>query len=58
MYELQEEMDLAFTLMSTKITVYFNKRPTGLIGHLSIRNFTLTSCQKGSYLNNNSPFIK
>ena len=31
------------------------KRPTGLNGHLSIRDFTLTSCQKGSYLNINSP---
>ena len=27
-----------------------NKRPTGLNGHLSIRDFTLTSCQRGSYL--------
>ena len=26
-----------------------NKRPTGLNGHLSIRDSTLTSCQKGSY---------
>ena len=25
-----------------------NKRPTGLNGHLSIRDFTLTSCQRGS----------
>ena len=24
----------------------YNKRPTGLNGHLSIRDFTLTSCQK------------
>ena len=32
-----------------------NKRPTGLNGHLSIRDFTLTSCQKGSYLYINSP---
>ena len=27
-----------------------NKRPTGLNGHLSIRDFTLASSQKGSYL--------
>ena len=27
-----------------------NKRPTGLNGPLSIRDFTPTSCQKGSYL--------
>ena len=36
----------------------FNKRPTGLNGHLSIRDFTLTSCQKGSYLYINSPIIE
>ena len=35
-----------------------NKRPTGLNGHLSIRDFTLTSCQKGSYLYINSPIIE
>ena len=27
-----------------------NKRPTGRNGHLSIKDFTLTSCQKGLYL--------
>ena len=37
---------------------YLNKRPTGLNGHLSIRDFTLTSCQKGSYLYINSPIIE
>ena len=35
-----------------------NKRPTGLNGHLSIGDFTLTSCQKGSYLYINSPIIE
>ena len=35
-----------------------NKRPTGLNGHLSIRDFTLTSCQRGSYLDINSPIIE
>ena len=35
-----------------------NKRPTGLNSHLSIRDFTLTSCQKGSYLYINSPIIE
>ena len=35
-----------------------NKRPTCLNGHLSIRDFTLTSCQKGSYLYINSPIIE
>ena len=34
-----------------------NKRPTGLNGHLSIRDFTLNSCQKGAYLHINSPII-
>ena len=34
-----------------------NKRPTGLNGHLSIRDFTLTSFQKGAYLHINSPII-
>ena len=29
-----------------------NKRPIGLNGHLSIRDSTLTSCQKGSYFHN------
>ena len=32
-----------------------NKRPTGLNGHLSIGDFTLTSCQKGAYLHINKP---
>ena len=35
-----------------------NKRPTGLNGHLSIRDFQLTSCQRGSYLYINSPSQK
>ena len=35
-----------------------NKRPTGLNGHLSIRDFTLNYCQKGAYLHINSPIIK
>ena len=34
-----------------------NKRPTGLNGHLSIRDFTLNSCQKGAYLHINNPII-
>ena len=33
----------------------WNKRSTGPNGHLSIRDFTLTSCQRGSYLYINSP---
>ena len=35
-----------------------NKRPMGLNGRLSIRDFTLTSCQKDSYLYINSPIIE
>ena len=34
-----------------------NKRPTGLNGHLSIRDFTLNSFQKSAYLHINSPII-
>ena len=41
-----------------RIQWIFNKRPTGLNGHLSIRDFTLTSCQKGSYLYINNPIIE
>ena len=35
-----------------------NKRPTGPNGHLSIRDSTPTSCQKGSYLHINSHIIE
>ena len=42
----------------TGANTYTNKRPMGLNGHLSIRDFTLTSCQKGSYLYINSPIIE
>ena len=35
-----------------------NKRPTGLNSHPSIRDFTLTSYQRGSYLYINSPIIE
>ena len=34
------------------------KRPTGLNGHLSIRDFTLTSCQRSSYLHINRSIIE
>ena len=40
------------------MNIKYNKRPTGLNGHLSIRDFTLTFCQKGSYLHINIPIIK
>ena len=35
-----------------------NEKPICLNGHLSIRDFTLTSCQKSSYLYINSPIIE
>ena len=35
-----------------------NKRPTGIKDHLSIRDSTLNSCQKGSYLQFNRPIIE
>ena len=34
------------------------KRPNGLNGHLSIRDSTLTSCQKGSYWHISCPIIE
>ena len=39
-------------------TLKENKRPMGLNNHLSIRDSTLTSCKKGSYLHINSPSIE
>ena len=41
-----------------RVLELINKRATGLNGHLSIRDFTLTSCQKGSYLYINRPMIE
>ena len=38
--------------------VHRNKRSTGLRGLLSYRDFTLTSCQKGSHLHINSPILE
>ena len=38
-----------FNIKSVKLLHFLNKRPTGLHGHLSISDFTLTSCQKDSY---------
>ena len=35
-----------------------NKRPRGIKGYLSIRNFSLTSCQKSSYLHISSHIIE
>ena len=37
---------------------FSSARPTGLNGHLIIRDSTPTSCQKGSYLHNDSPVIE
>ena len=38
-------------------TMLKNKRPPGLNGHQSIRDFTLNFCQKGAYLHIYSPII-
>ena len=35
-----------------------NKRPKGVDGHLSIKDSSLTSCQKGSYLHISCPIIE
>ena len=43
--------------ISKNLHLKFNKRPTGLNGHLSIRDFTLNSCQKGAYLHLSSIII-
>ena len=54
-------LNLKETILSSNFMLmiqwYLNKRPTGLNGHLSIRDFTLNSCQKGAYLHSNSPII-
>ena len=42
-----------FKRMYLFVSIWHNKRPTGLNGHLSIRDFTLTSCQKSLYLHIN-----
>ena len=60
MHKLTEDRRMARNLC---VYLYFirnarlNKRPTGVNGHLSIRDFTLNSCQKGAYLHINSPII-
>ena len=37
--------------------IMLQRGPQALYGHLSIRDFTLTSCQMGAYLHINSPII-
>ena len=49
---------MIFRLKEFKPAPTNNKRPTGLNGHLSIKDFTLNSCQKGAYLHINSPIIE
>ena len=52
-------MDLMIDVIKYVTNIYyFNKRPTGPKGHLSIRNSTLTYCQKGSYLHITSPIME
>ena len=41
-----------------KMPLKLNKRPTGLNGHLHIRDYTLTSYQKDLYLHINRPIIE
>ena len=53
-----DEKQIPYTLKKVGEKAFKNKRSTGLNGHLSIRDFTLTSCQKGSYLYINSPNIE
>ena len=43
--------------LTKKVEGMKDKRPPGLNGHLSIRDFTLNSCQKGAYFHINSPII-
>ena len=50
--------NLYSTFQKAKKKFKKNKRPTGLNGHLSIKDFTPTSCQKGSYLYINNPIIE
>ena len=47
----------AGTAIWTEFSFDIDKRPTDLNGHLSIRDFILNSCQKGAYLDINSPII-
>ena len=62
LFEINREKTLLFALnfdLKNKRTRYiFNKRHSGLNSHLSIKDFTLTSFQKGSYLNINSSIIE
>ena len=47
--------------MNFNLEIYkygLDKKPTGLKDHLSIRDSTLTSCQKGSYLHINRIIIE
>ena len=63
-FTLHDYMYWRWILISNKVANAFkgfhiyNKRPTDLNGHLRIRDFTLTSCQKGSYLYINNPIIE
>ena len=56
-YSLFKVYDILDLYVQTDIS-FLNKRPTGLNGHLSITDFTLTSCWRGSYLYINSPIIE
>ena len=57
-YNIEYEQCIHFILLLEYKLKRKNKRPTGFNGHLSKRDFTLTFCQKGSYLHNNSPIME
>ena len=58
-YQLSKDRDVTqvFCNIIQRDINKLNKRPQGLNGHLSNRDFTLNSCQKGAYLHINSPII-
>ena len=55
-YDLTNNIDIRVNFARIKRCTQFinDKMPTGLNGLLSIRDYTLTSCQKGSYLHSNN----
>ena len=57
-YYLPLDKGMVLHLNNIESTLQKDKRPTGLNSHLSIRDFTLTSCQRESYLYINRPIIE
>ena len=52
------DLDIFSNNSSEETQRHLNKRPMVLNGHLSIRNSTLTSCQKDSYFHINRLIIE